>query len=124
MNELRKPPPKKTKVKIPTKGGGWTEVDATEHPGQKLDEKKAATAMAAAQEKDFFKRVGKCTEQLNQFLKIYAKDHGLEPEEILAAVYLENCNNRFYYPEDRGGKEQFDKITAEVWEWFKENVPT
>jgi len=123
MNELRKAP-KKTRVKIPTSGGGWTEVDATEHPGQKQDPEKAARAMAEAQEKDFFNRVGACTEALNRFLKVYASDHGLEIEEIIAAVYLENCNNRFFYPEERGGKKRFDKITEEVWAWFKENATT
>jgi hypothetical protein len=124
QNEPRKPPAKKTKVKVPTKGGGWTEVDATEHPGQTQDPDKVAAAMAAAQEKDRFERVGKCTEALNQFLKLYARDHGMEPEDIISAVYLENCNNRFFYPKEKGGKEMFDKITAEVWEWFKENVST
>lgn len=121
MNELRQAP-KKTKIKLPTKGGGWTEVDATEHPGQAQDDEKANAAMQEAQEKDFFKRVGRCTEALNKFLKVYAADHGLEPEEVLAAVYLENCNNRFFYPKEKGGKDRFDKITSEVWEWFKENV--
>ena len=123
MNELRKAPVK-AKIKVPTKGGGWTEVDATKHEGQTQDPEKASRAMAEAQEKDFFKRVGQCTEAMNKFLKVYANDYGLDPEEIIAAVYLENCNNRFFYPEDKGGKERFDKITGEVWAWFKENVTT
>ena len=123
MNELRKVPPTK-KIKVPAGDGSWKEVEAQTHPGQSQDSDKAAAAMQKAQEKDFFKRVGQCTEELNKFLRVMARDKGLEPEEVIAAVYLENCNNRFYYPEEKGGKKRFDQITSEVWDWFKENVTT
>jgi len=119
MNEIRKAP---KVVKVPTPGGGWTEVESTPQEVKAQNPDKAAEAMAVAQEKDFFKRVGACTESLNKFLKVYAADHGLEPEEVVAAVYLENCNNRFFYPEDKGGKTRFDAVTSGVWAWFKENI--
>lgn len=121
MNELRKAP-KKAKVRIPTRGGGWVEADAIEHPGQTQDPDKVEEAMAKARERDFFKRVGAFTEAINKYVQMYAADHGLSLEEAVAAVYLENCNNRFYYPEDQGGKERFDQVTKEVWEWFKKNA--
>ncbi len=124
MNELRKPPAPAKKIKVPTGDGGWKEVEATQHPGQTQNPEKVEAAMAQAKEKDFYIRVGRCTEALNKFLKVYATDHGLTPEEVVGAVYLENCNNRFFYPEDLGGKERFDATVATIWSWFKENVTT
>jgi len=112
----------KTKTQMPDGKGGWVEVDALKFEGQKQDPEKAQQAMADAQKKDFFIRVGRCTEALNKYLKMYARDHGLEIEEVIAAVYLENCNNRYYFPEDKGGKEGFDAVTQEVWNYFKEAV--
>ena len=108
------------KIRVPDGKGGWTYVD----PGTKakIDQDKQQQAMQQRQEEDFFKRVGACTEALNQYLRMYAKDHALSPEETIAAVYLENCNNRQFFPEELGGQDQFDKICADVWNWFKQQV--
>jgi hypothetical protein len=106
-------------IKVPDGKGGWKEVEAEEVPGSKQNPEKAAHAMAKAQEEDFFKRVGACTQSINEFVRLYAQDHGLTPEEIAASVYLENCNNRHFFPE---GFAKFDKICQDVWVWFQENV--
>jgi len=106
-------------IDVPDGKGGWTKVEADEVPGSKQDPEKAARAMAKAQEEDFFKRVGACTQSINEFVRLYAQDHGLTSEEIAAAVYLENCNNRHFFPD---GLAKFDKICQDVWAWFQENV--
>jgi hypothetical protein len=104
------------KIKMPDGKMGWVEVDAEKVPGSKQNPDKAAHAMAKAQEADFFRRVGEGTEALNDFIKLYGRDHA---EELVAAVYLENCNNRHFFP---GGAPKFDKICQDVWAWFQENV--
>lgn len=103
-------------VKVPDGKGGWVKVE----PGTKanLIPEKTTTAIEKASKEDFFKRVGACTEALNQYLKVYAADYGLKPIEVVAAVYLENCNNRHFYPKDVGGSEAFDTMTSEIWDWF------
>jgi hypothetical protein len=113
-------PLEKKQIRIPDGSGGWKLVDA----GTKtvIDQGKAQQSMQQAQEKDFFKRVGGCTEALNRYLKAYAKDHGFSHAEIAASVYLENCNIRAFFPEESGGTEAFDKTCADVWDWFKEQT--
>lgn len=106
-------------IDLPDGNGNWTKVEAEKVPGSKQDPEKAAHAMAKAQEADFFNRVGTCTEALNKFIKLYGSDHGLTIEELSAAVYLENCNNRHFFPT---GVEKFDRICQDVWTWFQENV--
>ncbi len=110
----------KKMIKVPDGKGGWKEIEAEEVPGSKQNPEKTALAMAKAQEDDFFKRVGTCTQSINEFVRLYAQDHGLTAEEIAAAVYLENCNNRHFFPD--GGPPKFDKICQDVWAWFQENV--
>jgi hypothetical protein len=106
-------------IDVPDGNGGWKKVEAEKFPGSKQNPEKAAHAMAKAQESDFFKRVGACTEALNSFIKLYGRDHGMTHEELAAAVYLENCNNRHFFPD---GIAKFDKICQDVWTWFQENV--
>ena len=107
-------------VKVPDGKGGWVKVE----PGTKanLDNTKTMTSIEKAAKEEFFQRVGTCTEALNKFLRIYAADYGLKPLEIAAAVYLENCNNRHFYPKDVGGSESFDLMTGEIWDWFVKQV--
>ncbi|RLI88006.1 MAG: hypothetical protein DRP01_00200 [Archaeoglobales archaeon] len=114
--------PATTTIDLPDGEGGWVKTEAVKHEGSKQDPEKVDAAMEKARRTDFFKSVGRCTEALNTYLKIYSRDHGLSPEEVIAAVYLENCNNRHFFPEEQGGKKAFDQITAEVWDHFKKNV--
>lgn len=110
----------KTVVKVPDGLGNWVKVE----PGTKapLDPKKTELVIAKAAKDDFYLRVGKCAESLNTFLKLYANDHGLKPLEVAAAVYLENCNNRYFFPKEIGGQEAFDLMTSETWDWFVKQV--
>ena len=66
----------------------------------------------------FFKTVGHCTDSLNQFLRAYGRDYGLSQEEIIAAVYLENLNNREFYEKGTGS---FDEVCKDTYTWFQEN---
>jgi hypothetical protein len=106
-------------IPVPDGHGGWKKIEAEKVPGSKQNTEKAAHAMAKAQEEDFFKRVGTCTQAINDFTRLYAQDHGMTSEEIVAAVYLENCNNRHFFPD---GMTKFDRICQDVWAWFQENV--
>jgi len=107
------------KEKIPDGRGGWKTIEVN-------GEKKKVTAtpekiqerLLQVQEKDFFERVGACTDSLNRYLEVYSKEKMLSPEETIAAVYLENINNREYYP---GGIEKFNRICEDVWNWFQKN---
>ena len=105
------------KVRMPDGKGGWKETETTMEPVTvKTDAKKTQGKLQSAQEEDFFARVGACTAALNRFLEIYRNDHELSDPEIVAAVYLENINNRTYFPE---GVKQYDKICSDVWDWFQ-----
>jgi len=107
------------KVKLPDGKGGWKETETTaDTVTVKTDTKKSQDKLQAAQEKDFFARVGACTAALNRFLEIYRNDHELNDAEAVAAVYLENINNRTFFP---AGTAQYDKICKDVWDWFQVN---
>ena len=109
-----------TKVRVPDGKGGWVESEMEQVSGSKLNMKKAEEAFTKEQDKSYFIRVGKCTSDLNKFLQLYAKDYDLAKEEVVAAVYLENLNNRHFFPE---GIEKYDALCKRVWAWFEENRP-
>lgn len=109
----------KALIDVPDGKGGWKKIEANKVPGSRQNKDKADRAMAQAQETDFFKRVGTCTQAINDFVKLYGQDHGLTKEEVIAAVYLENCNNRHFFPD---GTVKFDTVCKDVWAWFQENV--
>jgi hypothetical protein len=112
MNEKRK-------VRIPDGKGGWTYAETTEEAKKvEYPKEKAQENLQKEQEKDFFSRVGACTDALNNFLKFYVNDNGLSAEEIMAAIYLENLNNREFYP---GGTEKYDNVCKDVYNWFQAN---
>ena len=88
--------------------------------GKSADVKKQEEILVKAQSsrEDFYSRVGSCTQSLNQFLRAYARDYSLSQEEVIAAVYLENLNNRTFYEK---GAVPFDEICKDVFDWFEEN---
>jgi hypothetical protein len=106
-------------TEVPNGKGGWEKVALRGAKTKvKADDASVQKRMQEAQEKDFFDRVGACTESLNRFLEIYMRDHELSVEEVLAAVYLECLNNWEFYP---GGKEQVAKIHKDVHDYFEAN---
>ena len=116
------------KIKVPDGRGGWQETTLRE-PRKKVtsDAQKKEAALQKAQEEDYFERVGSCTVALNQFLEIYARDHGLDKEEVIGALYLEVLNNLEFYPKKEGGRKKVERICADVNAYFQENkggVPT
>jgi hypothetical protein len=104
-------------ITVPDGKGGWTKVPAGTQVKQ--DTSKQAKIMEEAIEKDFYEAAGKLALYINKLVRIYAKENGLTHQEAAAGVYLENCNNRFFFPAEDGGVEEFDRVTALMWEWFK-----
>lgn len=114
----------KGKTTIPDGNGGWKEVEYYKTPVKPANLDKRQAAFEKASEDDFYIRVGRCTEHLNRYLRAYAKDFNLTKSEVAAAVYLENCNMKYFFPKEDGGKEQYENICKTVWEWFKKQVTT
>lgn len=112
----------KGKTKIPDGQGGWKEVEYYKTPVKPANMDKRKEAFDKATEDDFYIRVGRCTEALNKYLRAYAKDIGLTRSEVAAAVYLENCNNKYYFPKEDGGKEHFEALCQKIWDWFKQQT--
>ena len=105
-------------ITVPDGKGGWMKVPAGTQVKQ--DAAKQARIKAEAAEKDFYEAAGKLSQYINKLVRIYAKENGLTHQEAAAGVYLENCNNRFFFPAESGGVEEFDRVTALMWEWFKQ----
>jgi hypothetical protein len=72
-------------------------------------------------DKDREERIGKAAEAFNAYHIAYAKDHNLEPDEVVAAGYLENLNCRSFYPPHLGGIPSYDRICEGVYSWFEAN---
>jgi hypothetical protein len=109
----------KVTVEFPT-ATGTIPVQMTKHQGQTVNLERSNKAMAEAREKASWERIGTTTESFNSMHQAYASDYGLTPEELAAAVYLENLNMREFFPEDLGGKQGYDTLCKAVWEWFEE----
>lgn len=88
--------------------------------GQSVDMDKSKKVFQEAQENAWWERVGKATEAFNAMHLSYAKDFHITPEEVAAAVYLENLNMREFYPAEMGGKEGYDELCKAVWSWFEQ----
>lgn len=87
-------------------------------PGKSVDIEKSKKIFTATQEASWWERVGKAAEAFNRMHLAYANDYKLEPEEIAAAVYLENLNMREFYPTSLGGLPSYDALCKATWEWF------
>lgn len=91
----------------------------TATPGQSVDMSRSKKVFVEAQETAWWERVGKAAESFNAMHQAYALDYHLTPEEIAAAVYLENLNMREFYPADLGGLKGYDELCKAVWAWFE-----
>ncbi len=101
----------------PDESGKW-KVDPKEKTEVGANAGVRTKQFEEAQAKGFFERVGEGADYLNKLLGAYAKERGLAPDEIVAMVYLENINNREYYPD---GTKAFDQICKGMWDWFQAN---
>ena len=96
------------------------EKDATKvNDGAKADPDKQQYEQRRAEERT--ERIARATHAFNKFHIAYARDHNLEPEEVVAAAYLENLNCREFFPPRLGGTKKYDEICSEVLAWFEEN---
>ena len=88
--------------------------------GKSVDMAKSQKVFLDAQETAWWERVGKATEAYNAMHQSYATDYHLAPEEVAAAVYLENLNMREFYPAELGGMKGYDDLCKAVWTWFEQ----
>jgi hypothetical protein len=88
--------------------------------GKSVDMAKSQKVFLDAQETAWWERVGKATEAFNAMHQSYATDYHLAPEEVAAAVYLENLNMREFYPAELGGIKGYDDMCKAVWTWFEQ----
>lgn len=101
------------------------EIDINE----KVKVSDGATADKDRQEKEFktkqaearTERIGHAAEIFNKYHVAYASEHNLEPDELVAAVFLENLNCREFYPSRLGGPAGYDQICQQVSDWFQKN---
>jgi hypothetical protein len=89
-------------------------------PGKSVDLAKSKKIFTETQETSWWERVGKTAEAFNRMHLAYANDYQLDPEEIAAAVYLENLNMREFYPTNLGGLKSYDELCVATWKWFEE----
>lgn len=108
------------KIRVYDGKGGFKEVPA----GTKveLDKKKLAESQADAAKRDYFTRIDALAKFLNTAAKTFGKENGMTPEEIAGGFYLESCNIRHFFPAANGGTAEYDAVTKNVWEWFKEQL--
>jgi hypothetical protein len=100
--------------------GGFKKVPAG--TTVELDKGKVEQAREEAARRNFFTRISAFSHYINKVYLSYAKDYGLTPEEIAAGMYIESCSIRHFYPPESGGTPAYDKLVAECWEWFKEEL--
>lgn len=106
-------------IEIPSGAGKTIKVEATRHEGKKFEG--TAAKVKEESEKAYWERIGKAAEAFNSYHKAYGTDFSLEPEEIVAAMYLEILNWKEFYPKELGGPKHFDEICKEVWQWFEDH---
>jgi hypothetical protein len=104
-----------TKIKVPDGKGGWTETDATEMKGGKVNSDKQAKAL----EQNWYDEACKLTEALLKFAQLRARD--LTKEQFAFAGQLTIINMRETYP----GKDPktvdtagFDDLGKAAWEYW------
>jgi hypothetical protein len=105
-------------VNVPT-GVGDVPVTMQKHDGQSVDIERSKRILAEAQEKTSWERIGQAAEAFNAMHQAYAADYGLTPEELSAAVYLENINMREFFPIELGGPTGYDNLCKATWAWFE-----
>ena len=109
-----------SRIEVPDGEGSMKEVEADSvHEGKTFEGQEER--LMEHSEEAAWTRIGKAAHAFNEFHKAYATDHGLTHEELVAAIYLENLNMKFFYPEEQGGPERYDEQCKKVYVWFMDN---
>jgi thymidine phosphorylase len=99
----------------------WTTMKPPEDSkGASVDINKQKKILIENMEKAAQERIGNAAEAFNKYHLAYAKDHGLDIDELISAIYLEMLNCRQFHPAEHGGTPAFDKTCENVYVWFQE----
>ncbi len=58
-------------------------------------------------------------EELVAWLNDQWNERGFTPEQRIFSVALATINLRQHFPEERGGKDTFDRVSKAAWEYFR-----
>lgn len=100
------------------------EKASTRLPGQAMtDDKrqKAAESIAARAALDDVMEAAGFTEEIIAFLNNTWNERDFTPEQRIFSISLATINLRQHFPDALGGKETFDRVSKEAWEYFDKN---
>jgi hypothetical protein len=86
---------------------------------EKLDKAQGAISRQSAEEHQI--EAASFTEETIKWLNTEWNDREFTPEQRIFSISLALVNFRNHFPEDKGGKEFFDKISKTAWEYFAAN---
>lgn len=87
--------------------------------GQKLPANAAEILAKFTSDQDMVNEAAELTESLVRYINSYAKQNGLNPEQVVFGVALTTINMRQTAPK---GKEWFDECAASAWDYYSKNV--
>lgn len=93
-------------------------------PGQTMDEdkrRKAADEIAKQAALNDIMEAAGFTEEIVAFLNNAWNERDFTPEQRIFSISLATINLRQHFPETLGGKETFDRVSKEAWEYFDKN---
>jgi hypothetical protein len=100
------------------------EKASTSIPGQEMsdDRRQKAAAEIAAQAvlNDMMEAAG-FTEEIIAFLNTSWNERDFTPEQRIFSISLATINLRQHFPDALGGKDTFDRVSKEAWEYFDKN---
>jgi hypothetical protein len=100
------------------------EKASTSIPGQAMNEdnrKRAAESIAAQAALDDVLEAAGFTEEIIAFLNTSWNEREFTPEQRIFSISLATINLRQHFPDTLGGKDTFDRVSKEAWEYFDKN---
>jgi hypothetical protein len=91
------------------------------HTGQAKDVDKTQERLAKAAAEEALRVAAEFTEEIIVWLNRRALERNLDPEQRIFAVSLATINLRQNFPESKGGKEFFDKVSNSAWAYYDAN---
>jgi len=96
-----------------------TQVAGQTMSSGKLDKAKADIAKKSSEEHQL--EAAAFTEEIIKWINDQWNDREFTPEQRIFSISLSTINFRNHFPEERGGKEFFDKVSKTAWEYFAAN---
>jgi len=84
---------------------------------------KAQATLTQQAQADHQQEAAAFTEEIIRWLNQEWNDREFTPEQRIFSVALATINFRNHFPDDKGGKEFFDKVSKTAWEYFAANSP-